>query len=161
MANNLTRWDPSLLYPHRDEFVTSFDRLFDHMFEGMFPSVTKEFGVDLFSKGAYPKVNVSDEETRVLIEAEVPGLSKDQVKVEVQDGVLTIRGEKREAKDDKKKTYVYRELKQSSFARSFQLNENLDADKIDAKFENGVLEVIIPKKVPETKASQVKTIDIK
>lgn len=161
--SNLVRYTQPVpsLFSHRDEFVTSFDRVFNQLFENVFPATTKELGVDLFSKGAYPKVNVLDEETQVLIQAEIPGLKKDQVKIDVQDGVLTIKGEKREIKDETKKTYVYRELKQGSFVRSFTLHDNLDADKIDAKFENGVLEVVIPKKIPESKVSQIKTIEVR
>lgn len=161
MSNNLIKWtslNPFL--SHRDEFVTSFDRIFNEIFENAFPDSTKEFGVDLFSKGAYPKVNIVDDENQISIEAEIPGLTKEQVKIEVQDDILMIKGERREKQDNSKKTYVYRELKQSSFVRSFQLNDNLDSDKIDAKFKDGILEITIPKKVPESKVSKTKVIDI-
>lgn len=160
---NLTKYNASVpsLFSHRDEFVTSFDRLFNQIFESTFPDSAKELGVDLFSKGAYPKVNIYDEDDKITIEAEVPGLTKDQVNVEVQDGVLTIKGNKRiDEKSDKKGVYVYRELKQSSFARSFQLHDNLDSENIKAKFENGVLMLTILKKVPENKLKAVKTISI-
>lgn len=161
MQNSIIKRSPTSLFSHRDEFLTSIDRVFDQVFAEMFPTTIKEFGIDLFSKGSYPKVNVVDNETNLVIEAEIPGLTKEQVNLEVQNDVLIIRGEKRDKEDVTKKSYVYRELKHSSFQRSFQLNDNLDAEKIDAKFENGILEVTIPKKVPESKVSKVKTINIK
>lgn len=147
--NNLTRYTPQSPV-FRDEFLTSMDRIFDSVFGEMFPQTTKEFlGVDPFSRGAYPKVDVRNEEKQVVIEAEVPGLKKEQVSVEIQDGVLTIKGDKRDEKTDEKKgVYLYRELKRSSFARSFNLNDSLDATNVGAKFENGVLEITIPKKTP-------------
>jgi len=164
--SNLTRYSPATstpqLFNHRDEFVTSFDRLFNQLFEDVFPETTKELGVDLFSKGSYPKVNVVDEDKQVVITAEIPGLSREQVNVEIQEGVLTIKGNKREDvnKDDNKKKYIYHELKQSSFSRSFNLHDSLDADKVKAKFESGMLELTIPKKIPDVKLDTVRKIKI-
>jgi HSP20 family protein len=160
---SLARYTPSFpsLFSHKDQIVTSFDRVFNDIFGEIFPESSKELGMDLFSKGAYPKVNVIDEEKETIIEAEISGLSKDQVKVEIDGAVLTIRGEKKvENKGGKDKTYLYRELKQSSFSRSFQFNENSDLENIKAKFENGLLTLTIPKKVPEPKEKNVKTITI-
>ena len=76
----------------RDEWLTPFDRLFDDVFGSMFPTVAKDIGEDFFVKGSYPKVNVIDNEDTVLIEAAIPGMHKDDVTVEVADGVLTIQG---------------------------------------------------------------------
>lgn len=146
---------------HRDEFLTPFSSFFDEVFEDMFPDTNDFFGVSLFSKGSYPKVDIRDEEKQLTIEAEIPGLTKDQVSVEVVNNVLTIKGEKKEKKEDEKKgEYVHRELKHSSFARSFSLNDNLEVDKINAKFENGVLTVTLPKKTP-TPAPLVKRVEVK
>lgn len=151
------------LFSHRDEFVTGMDRIFNEVFGDMFPATSKELGGDIFSKGAYPKVNVIDEEKQVTIEAEVPGISKDQLVVDVNhdEKILTIKGEKRTTEQNERKgTYLYRELKQSSFSRSFTLNDNLDAEAIKAKFENGVLVLTIPKKIPEPKTNQIKQVQI-
>jgi HSP20 family protein len=149
MNNNLTRYAPQSP-AYRDEFLTSMDHVFDSVFREMFPQTTKEFlGLDPFTKGAYPKVDVRDGETQVTIEAEVPGLKKEQVTVEVQEGVLTIKGDKRDEKaEEKANTYLFKELKRSSFSRSFTLSDGLDSANIKAKFENGILEVVIPKKSP-------------
>jgi HSP20 family protein len=146
---------PSLF--DRDEFLTPFSQLFDDFFNDSFDILGKDF----FEKGTYPKVDVRDEPTQLVIEAEVPGLKKDQVKVELDNGVLRIKGEKKEADEKRVKSYVHKELKHSSFCRSFVVGDNVDVDKLTAKFENGVLEITLPKKVIEQPKAAVKQIEIK
>lgn len=146
---------PSLL--NRDEFLTPFSNLFDDFFNDSFDFLGKDF----FEKGTYPKVDVRDENTQIVIEAEVPGLAKDQVSVELDNGILRIKGEKKDSDEKKTKTYVHKELKHSSFCRSFSIGDNIDSEKLTAKFENGVLEITLPKKVPEQKVAPVKQIEIK
>lgn len=142
---------------NRDEFLTPFNSLFDDFFNDSFDFLGKDF----FQKGTYPKVDVSDENDRLVIEAEVPGLRKDQIKVELEGGILRIKGEKK-SEDEQvlRKNYVHKELKHSSFCRSFQIGDNIDVENITSKFENGVLEVTLPKKTPEVKAPEVKQIAI-
>ena len=134
---------------NRDEFLTPFDRLFDKVMENQFPNFTEEFGVKCFEGGAYPKVNVYEYEDKIGIVAEIPGLSKKQVNIEVEDNVLTISGDKHNVADDNTAKIIRRELKHSSFKRSFQLSDQLDAEKVSAKFEDGILSVNIPKIEPE------------
>ena len=145
---------------NRDEFLTPFDRLFDDFFKVSFPSLSKDFGEDFFSKGSYPKVNVVDNADNIVIEAAVPGLTKADVQVEVQDNVLTIKAESNQNVAVESSQYVKREIKRSAFQRSFNLGENLDQDKIAGECENGVLKLIIPKIVPVEKERTVKKIDI-
>ncbi|SVE38375.1 uncharacterized protein METZ01_LOCUS491229, partial [marine metagenome] len=80
---------------------------------------------------------------------EIPGLNKKQLNVDVEDGVLTISGDKHSTFEDEGAKVIRRELKQSSFKRSFELGELLDGDKIAANFKDGVLSVSIPKTEPE------------
>ena len=134
---------------NRDEFLMPFDRLFDKVMENQFPNFTEEFGVKCFEGGAYPKVNVYEYEDKIGIVAEIPGLSKKQVNIEVEDNVLTISGDKHNVADDNSAKIIRRELKHSSFKRSFQLGDQLDAEKVSAKFEDGILSVNIPKIEPE------------
>ena len=124
-------------FPDRDEFLTPFDKVFDKMLETNFPEVIDQVGVTPYSNSAYPKVNVYEYDDKVGIVAEIPGLSKKQIKVDVEDNILTISGDK------------HRELKQSSFKRSFTLGELLNGDDISANFKDGVLSIEIPKSVPE------------
>jgi len=144
----------------RDEFLTPFDSLFDKVVNQAFPTFSQEFGVNFFGNSSYPRVNVADLKNEVLIEAEIAGLSKDDVSVEYADGMLTISGDKKTELDDADIRYVYKELKRSSFKRSFRVDEvTLDVENITAKFDNGILNVIIPKKdVIETKSKKVKIL---
>ena len=145
---------------NRDEFLTPFDRIFDDFFRSSFPSLSKDFGEDFVSKGSYPKVKVVDNADSIVIEAAVPGLTKKDVQVEVQDNVLTIKAESNQNSDIENSQYVKREIKRSAFQRSFNLGENLDQEKITGECENGVLALTIPKVVPEEKEKKVRTIDI-
>ena len=133
----------------RDEFLTPFDKMFDSMVESQFPEVVKQVGVKPYQGSAYPKVNVYEYDDKVGIVAEIPGLNKKQLDVEVEDGVLTISGDKHNTFEDDGAKVLRRELKQSSFKRSFELGEQLDGDNIDASFKDGVLSVSIPKIEPE------------
>ena len=133
----------------RDEFLTPFDKMFDSMVESQFPEVVKSVGVKPYQGSAYPKVNVYEYDDKVGIVAEIPGLDKKQLNVEVEDGVLTISGDKHNTFEDEGAKVLRRELKQSSFKRSFELGEQLDGDNIDASFKDGVLSVSIPKIEPE------------
>lgn len=133
----------------RDEFLNPFDKLFDSMMENQFPDLVKAVGVKPFQGSAYPKVNVYEYDDKIGIVAEIPGLDKNQLSVEVQDGVLTISGDKHSAFEDLGAKVLRRELKQSSFKRSFELGELLDGDKISANFKDGILSVSIPKIEPE------------
>lgn len=160
---SINRYNPlgTSLLSRRDEFVTSFDQIFNAIFSQTFPNATTELGVDLFSKGAYPKVNIINEESEIIFEVEIPGLAKDQIHIEVdKEYVLTIRGEKQAEVKNKNRQYLFRELKQSSFVRSFSLNDTLDVDNIKAKFENGILILHIPKKIPIKNELSNKSIKI-
>ena len=135
-------------FPDRDEFLTPFDKVFDKMLETNFPEVIDQVGVTPYSNSAYPKVNVYEYDDKVGIVAEIPGLSKKQIKVDVEDNILTISGDKLSVWDDAKAKVLRRELKQSSFKRSFTLGELLDGDDISANFKDGVLSIEIPKVEP-------------
>ena len=133
----------------RDTFLTPFDKMFDSMVESQFPDIVKSVGVKPYQGSAYPKVNVYEYDDKVGIVAEIPGLNKKQLNVDVEDGVLTISGDKHSTFEEDGAKVIRRELKQSSFKRSFELGELLDGDNINASFKDGVLSVSIPKIEPE------------
>ena len=132
---------------NRDEFLTPFDKVFDHLMEQTFPTFKEDVGVS-FNKGAYPKVNVYEHDDKISIVAEIPGLDKKNVSVEVEDQVLTISGDKHGFDSDGGKC-ITRELKQSAVKRSFNLGEHLDGTSVSATFKDGMLSISIPKKEPE------------
>ena len=132
---------------NRDEFLTPFDAIFDQLMNKQFPNFQDEVGVS-FNKGAYPKVNVYEYDDKIGIVAEIPGLDKKNVTVDVEEDVLIISGDKHGFDSDGGKC-ITRELKQSAFTRSFNLGEYLDGSKVSAKFKDGMLSISIPKIEPE------------
>ena len=138
--------------PHfdRDEFLTPFDKMFDSMMEAQFPEVVQQVGVKPYQGSAYPKVNVYEYDDKIGIIAEIPGLNKKQLNVEVEEGVLTISGDKHSSFEDQGATVLRRELKQSSFKRQFELGDQLDGDNISADFKDGILTISVPKLEPES-----------
>ena len=158
-------------YYHRDPF------------NDLHNQISKAFNSDVFKSVDFsPKINLSEDENNYYIHADLPGMNKDQIKMELSDDnhVLTISGEREsiidnsdnnnnDTKDDNKnkensnkrntKKYSKIECSYGKFSRSFTLPENADINKIQARLENGVLEVHLPKLEP-TKKEQRKTIQI-
>ena len=133
----------------REQFLTPFDKMFDQIINSQFPEIEKQIGVKPFQGTAYPKVNVYEYDDRVGVIAEIPGLDKKDLKIEVEDGKLTISGDKHGTFDVKDAKVIRRELKQSSFKRQFELGDLLDGDKIKANFKDGLLSIDIPKIEPK------------
>ena len=134
----------------RDSFLTPFDKMFDEIVTSAFPQINETVGVNPFGNTAISKVNVYEYDDKVGIIAEIPSLDKKDLDVEVEDGVLTISGEKSHGKFDEAKAKVLRrELKHSSFKRQFTLGELLDGKNINASFDDGILSIEIPKVEPK------------
>ncbi len=129
------------------------DRLFDDFVWGSpwrMPSTRSLFDAEPFWRGditwgKVPAVDIADTEKAYEIAAELPGLDEKNVEVKFSDGMLTIKGEKKEEKKEKKKDYHLSERRYGSFQRSFTVPDGVDADKIDATFKDGVLTVTLPK----------------
>ncbi|HUZ31527.1 MAG TPA: Hsp20/alpha crystallin family protein [Xanthobacteraceae bacterium] len=136
------------------------DRLFDDFhFGSRSPSGRSLFELQPFwSRGAawstVPAVDVAETEKAYEITAELPGIDEKNIEVKFADGVLTIKGEKKEEKEEKKKEYYLSERSYGSFQRSFQVPVGIDADKIEAKFNKGVLILTLPKTAEAQKAEK-------
>ena len=141
---NLIRYNPSrwLDFP--------LERMFDEFWGRTAPEAT---AVEAWA----PRVDISEEDTAVLLTAELPGVSKDDVKVELKDGVLTLSGEKKSEHKEEKNGFYRSERVYGSFTRSFTVPETLDAEKIEAEYANGVLRLTLPKR-PE---AAPRLIDVK
>ena len=139
---------PSPAVLDRDSFLTPFDRMFDDIVGKSFPQINEQVGVNPFQGTAYPKVNVYEYDAKVGVIAEIPGLDKKDLNVEVEDGVLTVSGEKSHGFDEGEAKVIRRELKHSSFKRQFTLGDMLDGDNISANFKDGILSIEIPKIEP-------------
>lgn len=142
---------------------TSLNRLFDEFFDNSLwlisnswngPNVIGELG-----KSAYPRVNIKDLPEKIVVEASVPGMTKDNINVEWKDDILTISGQSRNEKTSNNK-YFKKEIHQSAFTRSFSVNKNeYNVEQIDCKLENGLMVIDIPKNT--VKLEEVKKIEIK
>lgn len=106
-----------------------------------------------------PKVNVKEDDDNFMIEMAAPGMKKDDFKVELNNDLLTISSESRQENDQEEGKYTRREYAYHSFQRSFSLPTTADGEKVEAKYEDGVLKLTIPKK-EEAKPKPPKTIDI-
>jgi HSP20 family protein len=124
----------------RDPFFALHDQI-----DRVFDDFTRGFGLSSFGERSvgWPSVDVKEDEKRLCVEAELPGLDKDDIEVLLTDNVLTIRGEKRVEQDDSKRHYSERCFGQ--FERRIPLGTDVEADKVAASFKNGVLKVEIPK----------------
>ena len=128
MPGTLTRWDP---FAELGELRTRFDRLFDEWLDGRERAWT-------------PAIDVVREDGHLVVRADLPGIKPEEVKIEVEDDILTVSGEHRESKVEKDKRYVRRERRYGSFSRSMTLPKGVTAKDIKARTHNGVIEVTIP-----------------
>jgi HSP20 family protein len=104
-----------------------------------------------------PLVDITEDEKEYLIKAQLPEVKKDDMKVSVQDGILTIAGERKSEKEEKNKKFHRVEWAYGSFSRSFTLPEDADADKVAGDFKDGVLKVHVPK----SEKAKPKKIEVK
>jgi len=132
------------LFSMRDQF----DRMFDSLVRG-WPMPWREAPrLDLTSFDFAPRVETAETDTAYEITAELPGVEEKDVKVAVEDNVLTISGEKKAEREQKEKDYVMSERSYGSFKRAFTLPDNVAVDKVAARFEKGVLRITLPKSAP-------------
>ena len=106
-----------------------------------------------------PAVNISEDGKFFKMELAVPGMKKEDFKVEVENGVMTVWAEKKEEMKEEDKNFTRQEFSYQSFERCFRLPDNVNPDKIEAHYENGILEMMLPK-LKEEKISKAKKIKI-
>lgn len=149
----LVRWDP---FREMREMERSFSGTIGELFDGRtFPALWGETG----EKGTWtPSIEVLEKGDRYLVRAELPGLKKEEIDVSVLENTLTVSGERKEEKETKKEDYLYREHYYGSFHRTVPLPEGIDTGKIEATYENGILEVSVPKG-GETRVKKVKVVE--
>jgi HSP20 family protein len=145
---SLVKWDP----------FAGFDEMFHRMLPASFGRLPRSVFASNGEKYEWsPSADISETEKEYLIRAELPAVKKEDVKVTVDQGMITIEGERKQEKEDKTERYHRIESFHGSFARSFSLPENVNADGIRCESKDGVLVVHIPKtKVESSKARQIK-----
>lgn len=123
-----------------NEFVpTSFNNLIDRFFN---ESLTRTGGSQY---SFVPRVDIIENEKAFEIQVAVPGVNKDDFKLDLNDSFLTISGERKFTKEKKENNFHSIETQYGTFSRSFSLPENVDASKISAAYNNGILEIVVPK----------------
>ncbi len=141
---NLIRWDP---YRELSSFADRFNRAFS-------PLTSREREEDIL--GAWmPPVDISEDKDKITLTAELPGFQEDQVDIQMEGGVLTIRGERKLEEEKEGRNYHRVERSYGQFVRSFTLPNNVDRDQIRASFHNGLLEIEMPKR-EEARPRQIK-----
>ena len=140
MPGPISPWRP---FAELDELRARLDRAYEQWFDGQDRPWT-------------PSIDVERGKNELTVRADVPGVKPGDVKIEVQDGVLTISGEHKEQKEKKEKDYLRRERRYGSFTRSMALPEGVDPSKINATTKDGVVELTIP--LPAEKKKERVTI---
>lgn len=136
----------------QDDPFSTLHRQIDRLFEdfGRWPSL-EAFG----SAATTPRINVSETDQAIEVEAELPGLDEKDVEVVLNEDVLTIKGEKKAEREEKKKDFHVMERSYGSFSRSIRLPYDIDPNAINAQFNKGLLKVTLPKPA-EVKQKTVK-----
>ena len=145
----LTRWDPF-------SDVRSLARRIERMMEPLTSAVPASFQepMGFFGGGFMPNVDIYEDKEEIVCWAELPGLDIKDVEIRLDDSVLTIQGERKLMREDKKENYQRVESNYGSFSRSFTMPSTIDRDRIRAEFKNGILEIHIPKR-PEAKGRTI------
>jgi HSP20 family protein len=133
MANQISRWSPSQLATAREPLFRLFDTFLN------------ENGEDLATRTWTPPVDIQETDDSYRIQVELPGLSKEDIQITLENNVLRLTGERKFEKDIKKENYHRIERTYGTFSRSFALPSQVSSDKVEAKFENGVLSIVVPK----------------
>jgi HSP20 family protein len=141
----LTRWDPFR------EFVTLQDRM-NRLFRDSYPEGREEA---LTTTTFAPPVDVYEDEHNVTLKIEVPGIDEKDIDVRIENNTLTVHGERKFEKEEKEENYRRVERQYGSFTRTFTLPTTVDAEKVTANYEKGVLKIQLAKRA-EAKPKQIK-----
>lgn len=144
----LMRWRP---FEELMSIQEEINRIFDNFFS-RFPQKVE------VGRGAWsPSVDISETEDEVVVTAELPGMSKEDIKISLQDNVLYLKGEKKQEKESKGKNFHRIERRYGSFQRAFSLPVAVITDKIKANYRNGVLTIRLPK-AEEAKPKEIPVV---
>lgn len=133
MANGVTRWTPSQQLASREPLFRLFDTFFN------------EGGEDLATRTWTPPVDIQETDDAYRIQVELPGMKKEDIQITLENNVLRLSGERKFEKDVKKENFHRIERVYGTFSRSFALPTQVSSDKVDAKFQDGVLTITVPK----------------
>ena len=134
---NLVKWDP---FRELEDVSKRLNRIFGQ------PPARAEAGNEMLAVADWaPSVDISETESAYLIKGEIPGVKKEDVKISIQDGMLTIQGERKQEREEKGKKFHRVECSYGSFMRSFRVPDDADEGKVKAEFKDGMLNITLPK----------------
>jgi HSP20 family protein len=148
---SLIPWTRSKVQSWPVRFDDWLDGFRDDPFEGFLPAIRGA------GRSNFPSIDVSENEKDVTVRAEIPGMSEKDLTVTSHNGVLTIRGEKKQEKEEKGKNRYYRECSYGSFVRSIPVGKAALVEKAKAKYNHGVLTITIPRKEAANKSITIQT----
>ncbi len=149
----LTRWSPT-----RDMLTRNVWNEFDRLFNRMLGETSDDFESDISNIATWrPAVDLDEHEKEYILTAELPGLKEDDISISMKDNVLTLHGEKKYETEEKNDNRYYRERQFGKFQRMIRFDSDIDSEKIDANYTNGVLTIHLPK----TKETMHKEIPVK
>ena len=159
MADDVTGKGQSGRLPSRytdpfHAFRGEMDRLFDDFLGGGLPTFPNLRQSSVAAQVLTPALDVKETEKELVVTADLPGIDEKDVHLTLQDGVLTMRGEKKSERKDERENYHLVERSHGSFQRSIRLPETIDEDKVEARFDKGVLTVTLPKRPEMVKAEK-------
>lgn len=134
---NLIKWDP---FRELEDVSSRLNRIF-----GRTPARSESDNEMLAVADWMPSVDISETDTAYLIRGEIPGVKKEDVKVTIQEGMLTIQGERKQEKEEKGKRFHRVECCYGNFVRSFRVPDDADESAVKAEFKDGMLNVTLPK----------------
>jgi HSP20 family protein len=141
----ITRIDPF------HELATLQDR-----FNSFFENIAEASGKDQLTAGTFvPAVDVYEDEHNLVLKLEIPGVNEDDLKVSLENSTLTVSGERKFEKEEKEENFHRIERRYGSFTRTFRLPNTVDAEKVDANYDKGVLRITLAKRA-EAKPRQIK-----
>jgi HSP20 family protein len=133
----LIKWDPF------KDLVTIHERL-NKLFEDTLAS-SRQLASELLPTSWTPAVDIYETDREIVLEMEVPGIDQNDIKVEVRESLLILKGERHRSRQTERGNYHRKERSYGMFQRCFSLPRNIQADRVKAKYQDGVLEVVIPK----------------
>jgi HSP20 family protein len=134
MLNNVTRWNPTMAYLSREPF--------SRLFEGFFNEAQ---GEEVSNRSWVPPVDIQETGDGYRLQAELPGLTRDDINITLENNVLRLSGERKFERDARKESFQRIERTYGAFSRAFALPQQVNPEGVQASFENGVLTITVPK----------------
>ncbi|MBN2726797.1 Hsp20/alpha crystallin family protein [Candidatus Mcinerneyibacteriota bacterium] len=143
------RMDVARRYDPFRDFFDEFESMFEDFFRPGLVSRTED-------SPALIHADIGEDDEKYMVRAALPGMDEKNIKVSVEDGVLSIQAERKEEESEEKKGYFRREIGYGRYERRFRLPDNVNLDKVDARYKNGILDIDLPKKEKGMSKKEIK-----